>query len=35
MGNKTCYGKGVNKNMLDARERDKKYLCKWWKNGGK
>jgi hypothetical protein len=27
---KTWHGKGVNKNMVDERER-----CKWWKKGKK
>jgi hypothetical protein len=27
--------KGVNKNMVVERERDKNYICKWWKKGGK
>jgi hypothetical protein len=35
MGKKTCCGKRVNKNMVDERERDKNYVCKWWKKGRK
>jgi hypothetical protein len=27
--------KGVNKNMVDERERNKNLICKWWKKGRK